>query len=319
MSHKPLISFCLFTYNQASFIAQAIDGAFAQTYENMEIIISDDGSSDETWSIVEKKSKLYQGPHKLTINRNKVNMGVAAHVNKLVSMSHGDIVVIAAGDDISLPSRASRIADAFESHTDAMMVESLENKITPNGKCTELSSFSGQMKYVDSDPNRVVEHFPCFKGAVLAYRRRVFTEFGPLPADCWAEDIILSMRACMLGKVVRIEEPLIYYRTAGGISSGRSKTLEKSVRVNRGRMRCYEQLYDDALSLGVPNLEPLKACLKSRIEGLSAYIVAISDSSLWVRLASALKYMKIEKNRVRAIIVLALSALPLSVRRLVFH
>ena len=47
----PLVSFCILTYNQEKFIEDAIKGALSQEYDNLEIIISDDGSTDRTYDI----------------------------------------------------------------------------------------------------------------------------------------------------------------------------------------------------------------------------------------------------------------------------
>lgn len=53
---KPLITLAILTYNQAKYIAEAIDGALSQCYHPLEIIISDDCSQDVTYQIIKKKS-----------------------------------------------------------------------------------------------------------------------------------------------------------------------------------------------------------------------------------------------------------------------
>ena len=54
VTDRPLVTFALFAYNQEEFIREAVEGAFAQTYEPLEIILSDDCSSDRTYEIIQE-------------------------------------------------------------------------------------------------------------------------------------------------------------------------------------------------------------------------------------------------------------------------
>src|SRR5208337_387457 len=103
---KPLLTFALVGYNQERFIREAVEGAFAQTYSPLEIILSDDCSSDRTFDIMREMAAAYRGPHRVVLNRNAVNTGFGGHINRVMELVHGELVLIAAGDDISLPGRA---------------------------------------------------------------------------------------------------------------------------------------------------------------------------------------------------------------------
>lgn len=81
---RPLVTFALFAYNQEKYIREAISGAFSQTYSPLEIIMSDDNSLDSTYEIMREEARAYQGPHKIILNRNSSNLGIAYHVNKNV-------------------------------------------------------------------------------------------------------------------------------------------------------------------------------------------------------------------------------------------
>ena len=70
---KPLITFLVYSYNQENNIRKALDGALSQTYSPLEIIVSDDCSSDKTFDIIKEVTDAYQGPHKLIVNRNEKN------------------------------------------------------------------------------------------------------------------------------------------------------------------------------------------------------------------------------------------------------
>ena len=99
-------------YQQEATIEQAIRGALAQTYTPLEIVISDDASTDSTWDTIQRAVAGYGGTHRLLLNRNPGNLGIGAHINRMVALSHGELLFVAAGDDISLPQRCERVVDA---------------------------------------------------------------------------------------------------------------------------------------------------------------------------------------------------------------
>ncbi len=105
IQEKPLITFILFAYNQECFIRDAIEGALSQTYSPLEIILSDDCSTDSTFLIMKEMVTNYNGQHKIVINQNENNIGLCAHINRCVELSQGELLVGAAGDDVSLPER----------------------------------------------------------------------------------------------------------------------------------------------------------------------------------------------------------------------
>ena len=75
---RPLVSFLLFSYKQEAFIEAAMRAALAQTYEPLEIIVSDDCSPDGTFDIIKQIAAEYKGPHHLRINRNEKNRGMSS-------------------------------------------------------------------------------------------------------------------------------------------------------------------------------------------------------------------------------------------------
>ena len=104
---RPLISFCLFAYNQERFIRKAVEGALSQTYSPLEIVLSDDCSTDSTFEIIKEMTDCYHGLHSIVLNRNPKNLGVGGHVNRVMEIAQGILVVAAAGDD-NIPTRKGR-------------------------------------------------------------------------------------------------------------------------------------------------------------------------------------------------------------------
>ena len=97
-------------YDQESLIAEAVAGAFAQTWSPLEIILSDDGSPDGTFRVMQELAAAYTGPHRVVLNRNPKNLGIAGHMNRLARLVSARLWVDSAGDDISEPQRVARLS-----------------------------------------------------------------------------------------------------------------------------------------------------------------------------------------------------------------
>ena len=115
MNETPLVSLVILTYNQENFISEAINGALSQTYENLEIIVSDDCSTDDTYEIAKRTIENYAGDKKIFLYKNEKNMGLVPHVNKIFSQYvNGEYIALAGGDDISLPERIEKTVTLFK-------------------------------------------------------------------------------------------------------------------------------------------------------------------------------------------------------------
>ncbi|MBR0447806.1 MAG: glycosyltransferase family 2 protein [Clostridia bacterium] len=93
---KPIVSVIMPTYNSAAFVEVAIRSVMNQTYDNWKLFVIDDGSSDNTCSLVER---LCEEDSRITLIRNEVNMGVAATRNKGLDLSVGSWVALLDSDD----------------------------------------------------------------------------------------------------------------------------------------------------------------------------------------------------------------------------
>jgi glycosyltransferase involved in cell wall biosynthesis len=211
MTDRPLITFALFAYNQEQFIREAVEGAFAQTYSPLEIILSDDGSSDRTFEIMSQMASEYRGPHTVVLNRNQPNLGLVPHVNKVImEISRGDIIVMAAGDDISFADRVENTWEIFENDSNifsvSMNFEMINQAGTPIDSkiCYEESCYSLD----DYLEGKLIPKCGCTR----AYKKNIFEFFGPLSATCKTEDVPLMVRTILLGKSYHIEKKGIYYR-----------------------------------------------------------------------------------------------------------
>ena len=72
---RPLISCLVVTYNQEQWVEEAVQSLLNQTWPSLEIVCSDDASSDGTWSILQRLAANYTGPHRLILRRNAQRLG----------------------------------------------------------------------------------------------------------------------------------------------------------------------------------------------------------------------------------------------------
>lgn len=206
---NPLITVILFAYNQEKFIREAINSVLKQTYQPLEIIISDDASSDNTWQLIQEMVRNYEGKHIVITNRNDKNLGVNNHVNLLNRMARGEIIVAAAGDDISAPERVSKIQKKFKQGYAGVYSNAV--KITESGN--SIGMFLPEKRPVYSDWREMVlngRHMAI--GCTFSWCKRVVEIFGEIPDNVLGEDAVIPFRCALLGGVGYINEGLVKYR-----------------------------------------------------------------------------------------------------------
>jgi glycosyltransferase involved in cell wall biosynthesis len=219
----PLVTFALFSYKQEQYVAHAISGVLQQDYQNLEIIISDDCSPDGTYKIIEAMTREYRGPHKVTINRNAQNMGIAAHFDKIMALASGEIVVVAAADDISMSDRTSRVVELFSSQKDATMVSFRDIEIDEKGNVINDRGDIGASPIITTLEEFISPRRRHFSGASRAYKKAIYETFGSLSKACPTEDSPYALRGLMLGKALISPKPAIYYRQhASSLSAEKS-------------------------------------------------------------------------------------------------
>lgn len=224
-SDRPLVTFFVCTYQQEKYVAEAVEGAFRQTYSPLEIFLSDDCSSDRTFSIMRDMAESYLGPHVIRLNRNERNLGVAGHLNRAMELVRGELVVVAAGDDISLPHRTERVVEAWlASGRRAHSIDSAVVIMDETGRDYGVHEFPHPPPEMDLiDLCRTLQ--VGVAGVSHAWHRAVFDRFGPLNEDVINEDWTIPFRSRCLGTIVHLPEPLVRYRRHEGSISDPRQTL----------------------------------------------------------------------------------------------
>jgi len=213
LQERPLMTFALLAYNQEQFIREAVEGALAQDYSPLQIILSDDFSPDRTFEKMKEAVAGYTGPHRIVLNRNPTNLGVGEHVNRIVEISEGELIVGAAGDDISMSDRVSETVKAWQKS---------EHKATSIYSAVEFIDESGNSQGIRSmyredanSLNRLSEILAGPHGACHAFSRQLMIRFGRVSSDVINEDQVIGFRSALAGSLVYIEAPLVQYRIHG--------------------------------------------------------------------------------------------------------
>ncbi len=230
-------------YNFERFIRETVKAALAQTYEPLDIIFSDDCSTDKSWEIIEEEVAAYKGPHHIILNHNETNLGFAANLNKSYALARTDWVLNQSGDDISLPTRVERYVEVIEKNPKLRCVGAWYEPIDGNGQKMQTPKNWTQLN--SATANKVL--IPMVIGVVAAYHMDVFRVFGPMSTQVWNEDSVLPFRAKLIGEIGWVDEVLVQYRFHDANMSGgkaADKRLHIANHVNRIQPAIYQQLID---------------------------------------------------------------------------
>lgn len=132
MRKNPLVSIIIPTCNRAKYIKRAVESVLSQTYQNIETIIIDDGSTDETPKIISEFSK--KDP-RIVILTNRINLGFVKTLNKGISKARGKYIARLDDDDFwQDPEKLKKQVEFLEKHKDYVLVGGGLIKINKEGK-----------------------------------------------------------------------------------------------------------------------------------------------------------------------------------------
>jgi len=229
----PFVSILIDSYNYARFLRQAIDSALTQTYRNLEVVVVDDGSTDESWEVI-----CSYGDRIVPLL--KENGGQGSAFNAGFAKTRGEIVMFLDSDDYLAPNAAERIVAHWKSDTQAVhhrvRVVDKEGKGLGFWPSEEYPVGSGDV--VPDLLRTGTYQTPPTSG--VAYSRALLQKLLPvsenfrLSADAW-----LVFQAPFYTPITGVDETLAYYRVHGANPQGNGwprwnsprKTLESFVKI----------------------------------------------------------------------------------------
>lgn len=217
---RPLVTFYVMSYNQARFVRQAVEAALAQTYSPLQVVLSDDCSSDGTFDIIQDVVKRYSGPHLVVLNRNDRNLGISDHVNRIIELAAGELIIAADGDDVSSPRRAERLVDVWTRNGRPAALYSAVSCIDAEGEPSERDGDKWFARFLPVEHETrgdrllrfVKDGSPRLVSCSAAWTKELCEAFGPLPSRVWFEDDLITLRAWLFDRIDYIPEALVSYR-----------------------------------------------------------------------------------------------------------
>jgi glycosyltransferase involved in cell wall biosynthesis len=205
MSIRPEVSGIMAAHNTASVIGQAIESMLAQTFEAWELIIVDDGSTDETWDIVRD-----YGDPRIKPQRLQQNVGAAKARNIAVAQAQGRFLAIVDSDDISRPNRLELLAAALRRDSTLAVASGQVVHLLPDGTERPLVPYPTDEAEVALRFRRGVmgvAHAACMM------RKAVFMRYGGYHEGAlFAEDLDLFLRMHRQERFMNLPAVVLSYR-----------------------------------------------------------------------------------------------------------
>lgn len=212
---KATVTYVLMCYRHAPYVDRAVRSALNQQYEPLDILISDDASDDDTFAIIERAVVDYQGPHRVRLNRNDANLGMA-HFNRILELCESDYIVVAHGDDYSHTERTETLMQIFEREDVSMVSSNCQVMNRRGARLGQIATAKSQRITLESIIRRGWQ--PTMLGATHAIHRDVLERFGGVD-PAWlpvSYDMAFPFRGALLKRSYFTDAELVAWRRHGG-------------------------------------------------------------------------------------------------------
>ncbi len=215
-SKTPLVSIVIPAFNHAEYLADAIDSILNQDYSNIELIVLDDGSTDNTSEVLESYGNRFHW-------ESHQNMGQANTLNKGWRMAKGEILAYLSADDLLLP-QATRVSIQYLlRNQDAVLCYSDFQLIDPESRAIR-DVIAPEYKYKE-----MVVKFVCAPGPGAFFRRDAFIQAGGWDSNLKQfPDYEYWLRLGLIGRFVHVKEQLAAFRVHEGSQTFAQTTIERS-------------------------------------------------------------------------------------------
>ena len=229
---EPLVSILVSNYNYARYIGESLQSALEQTYSNIEIIVCDDGSTDESVRIIEEYQR--KDPRVQLIR--KANGGQASGFNAAFDASRGEILTLLDSDDLFLPHKIERVVADFQAHPDSgfgvhrvirVSAQRRRQGVWPMSDPLPSGWYGSRLL----EDGGILPFMPPTSG--LSLHRDVASRLFPLPLEAplvSCPDQLITRLAPLITNVTREDEALAEYRLHGGNNYGPDRVTAASVK-----------------------------------------------------------------------------------------
>ncbi|WP_333625669.1 glycosyltransferase [Sphingobacterium siyangense] len=207
MSNEIEVTILMAAFNASKFIADSIKSALNQTFQNFELLIINDGSTDNTETIIQS----FHDP-RIRVIKNETNRGLIESRNIALLEAQGKFIAILDSDDIAIPDRLEKQLNAFQNNPDLAVVGSRALIIDQNGNETgeRLDVFT------DIDKIKITLFFEnTIVHSSTMIKTKIFREVNGYQGDILIEDYDLFYRISQKYAIENLEDYLVKYRIHG--------------------------------------------------------------------------------------------------------
>lgn len=306
MIDYPLISICLPSYNHEKYVRETIESIWSQEYPNLEIIVVDDCSQDNSKEIL----LLLQAESSIPFHVyfNDVNLGPGQNIAKAIGLSNGEYIQILATDDMLLPNRFESEMQVFKENSRLQIIYSNAYSLQ-NNELTELCA--GQIELLKTNSTESIRDFlltnksPFFIQAAL-FKKSFYYLVGGFDEEVLADDWVLNIRIfsylaenCGLLFGISTQKVIIYRRHPENLSIRFDRQIKLKKQVIEKytpeplRLDTYKTIFEEqAMMCDIHNsLEYAKQCydiLSEEFERRGEYDqskeYAMKSNELWLRM-----------------------------------
>lgn len=202
------VSIVIPTYNRAKYLTQALDSVLQQTYQHFEIIVIDDGSTDDTKNVMEEYMKRFPNKIKYFYEKNK---GPAAARNRGINEAMGDYIAFLDSDDMWMPTKLAEQVE-FLDHNKGVALVFTDIKKMKDNKIIKEASLGEEGVYNRNKFSELIEKSFIFTPTV-AVRKNILIEIGLFNEKYRAgEDYELYLRIAKHHDIEYINKPLAIRR-----------------------------------------------------------------------------------------------------------
>lgn len=252
MNNEPKISVVIPTYNKSQYLKEAIESVLNQTYQNMEVIVVDDGSIDNTREAI----KSFDDPRVIYFFQE--NKGPAIARNTGIKKTNGKYVAFLDSDDLWLKEKLEKQVDFMEKNSEIGLLGTGCYEVTDKGRIIGKKIFPIKNKILQKD---LIKYNPFIQSSVMI-KKEVFDKVGLYDEKFReSEDYELWLRIAENCKIANLVEPLVmkrYYRE--GLSPTKDKEQlyfvlkAKKAAVHRGQYSrwCYFYILKSWIFMKIP-------------------------------------------------------------------
>ncbi len=212
-----MISVCMATYNGAKYIKEQVDSILVQLSPNDELIVSDDGSTDNTIQILQSYN---DSRIKVFPNTNK--NGVNSNFENAISKASGDYIFLSDQDDVW---SSDKVAVCLNELQTVELV--FHDAVVWNGKETLHESYFKLRNCKNGFVNNMIKS--SYVGCCMAFKKDILPKLLPFPRTIHGHDIYIGLICNVYYKVSFLDSKLIFYRRHGNNASSVSEKSKNSI------------------------------------------------------------------------------------------